>query len=169
MSAQNTHCNFSKILKLKIESVCSFVHNFFESLKSWKFKSLAGSTVVKNLPASAGDTDSIPGSGRWPGGGHGNWLQCCCLENPMDRGAWWTAVHRVTKSRTWLSANTHTHPWRIPWTEEPGGLQSIGSQRAGHDWAQTHTHTHTHIHTGQWGRSVKYGGVQDLQTWGPKF
>ena len=109
MSAQNTHCNFSKLLKLKIESVCSFVHNLFESLKSWEFKSLAGSTVVKNLPASAGDADSIPGLGRCPGGGHGNRLQWCYLEKPMDRGAWWTTVHRVTKSRTWLRANTHTH------------------------------------------------------------
>ena len=48
--------------------------------------------VIKNLPANAGDagnTGSIPGSGRSPGGGHGNLLQYSCLENPMDRGAWW--------------------------------------------------------------------------------
>ena len=48
--------------------------------------------VVKNLPASAGDireAGSIPGSGRSPGGGHGNPLQYSCLENPMDRGTWW--------------------------------------------------------------------------------
>ena len=47
--------------------------------------------VVKNLPANAGDirdAGSIPGSRRSPGGGHGNALQCFCLENPMDRGAW---------------------------------------------------------------------------------
>ena len=47
--------------------------------------------VVKNLPANGGnvrDVDSIPGSGRSPGGGHGNLLQYSCLENPMDRGAW---------------------------------------------------------------------------------
>ena len=46
---------------------------------------------VKNMPANAGgvkDAGSIPGSGRSPGGGHGNHLQCSCLENPMDRGAW---------------------------------------------------------------------------------
>ena len=46
--------------------------------------------VVKNLPADAGDVrdaDLIPGSGRFPGEGHGNPLQCSCLENPMDRGA----------------------------------------------------------------------------------
>ena len=56
--------------------------------------------VLKNLPANAGDTgdtDSIPGSGRSPGGGHGNPLQYSCLENPVDRGAWWIAVHGVAK------------------------------------------------------------------------
>ena len=61
--------------------------------------------VVKNLPANAGDireVGSIPGSGRSPGGGHINLLQCSCLENPMDTGAWWAAVHRVTKSWTQL-------------------------------------------------------------------
>ena len=59
--------------------------------------------VVKNLPANAGaagDTGSVPESGRSPGGGHGNPLQYSCLENPMDRGAWWTTVHRVSESDT---------------------------------------------------------------------
>ena len=59
--------------------------------------------MVKNLPASAGevrDMSSIPGLGRSPGGGHGNPLQYSCLENPVDRGAWWSNVHRVAKSRT---------------------------------------------------------------------
>ena len=80
--------------------------------------------VVKNPPAKVGDirdTGSIPGSGRSPGGGHGNPLQYSCLENPMNR--------------------------------EPGGLQSMGSKRAGYDWvtyahvqACMHTRTHTHTH-----------------------
>ena len=48
----------------------------------------------------ARDTGSVPGLGRSPGGGHGNPLQCSFLENPMDRGAWWAAVHGVAKSRT---------------------------------------------------------------------
>ena len=55
--------------------------------------------VVKNQPANAGDIrdrGSIPGSGRSPGGGHGNSLQYSCLENPIDRGAWWAAVTEVT-------------------------------------------------------------------------
>ena len=56
--------------------------------------------AVKNPPANAGDlrvVGSIPDSGRSPGGGHGTPLQCTCLENPLDRGAWWAVAHRVTK------------------------------------------------------------------------
>ena len=53
--------------------------------------------VVKNVPANAGDIidmGSTPGLGRSPEGGHGNPLQDSCLENPMDRGAWWVTVHK---------------------------------------------------------------------------
>ena len=56
-----------------------------------------GGSVVKNPPANAGDTSSIPGSGRSPGGGNGNPLQYSCLGNPMDRIAWQARVHGVTK------------------------------------------------------------------------
>ena len=52
---------------------------------------------VKNMPAMQGNTGdmcSIPELGRFPGEGYGNPLQCFCLENPMDRGAWWSTVHR---------------------------------------------------------------------------
>ena len=65
--------------------------------------------VVKDPPAGEGDmweAGSIPGSGRSPGGGHGNPLQDSCLENPLDRGAWRATVHGVAKSQTrrkWLS------------------------------------------------------------------
>ena len=58
--------------------------------------------VEKNLPANSGDkrdVGSVPGSGRSPGGGYSNPLQYSCLENPMDSGAWWATVHRVTKSQ----------------------------------------------------------------------
>ena len=60
----------------------------------------SGDAVVKNPPANAGDardTNSIPGSRRSPGVGYGNPLQYSCLGNPMDKGAWWATVHRVTK------------------------------------------------------------------------
>ena len=83
------------------------------------------------------------------GEGNGTPLQYCCLENPMDGGAWWAAVQGVAKSRTRLSDFTftfHFHAlekemathssvlaWRIPWTEKAGGLQSMGSHRIGHD------------------------------------
>ena len=57
--------------------------------------------MVNDLPADAGDirdAGSIPGSERSPEGGHSNSLQYSCLENPMDRGAWWATVHRVAES-----------------------------------------------------------------------
>ena len=56
--------------------------------------------MVKNLPANAGDLGSIPGLGGSPGAGNGNPLQYSCLENPMDRGAWWATIHGVTESLT---------------------------------------------------------------------
>ena len=83
------------------------------------------------------------------GQGNGTPLQYSCLENPMDGGAWWAAVHEVAKSQMRLSNFTftfHFHPlekemvthssvlaWRIPGTGEPGGLPSMGSHRVGHD------------------------------------
>ena len=70
-----------------------------------------GGTSGKNPPTYAGDIRNaglIPGSGRSPGGGHSNPRQYSCLENPMDRGAWWATVHRVAKSQTWLKwPSTH--------------------------------------------------------------
>ena len=81
--------------------------------------------------------------------GDGNPLPYSCLENPMDRGVWWAAVHGIAKSRTQLSDFTFTFyfhalekematyssvlAWRIPGTAEPGGLPSMGSHRVGHD------------------------------------
>ena len=61
-----------------------------------------GGSVIKNLPAKAGDPDLIPGSGRSPEGGNGNSLQYSCLENPRDGGAWWAAVYGVAQGRTRL-------------------------------------------------------------------
>ena len=68
--------------------------------------------MVKNPPASSGDVGdagSIPGLGRSPGEGNSNPLQCSCLENLVDRGAWWATVYGVAKSRTCLSDGACTH------------------------------------------------------------
>ena len=62
-----------------------------------------GGSEVKVYACNAGDPGSIPGLGRSPGEGNGNPLQHSCLENPMDRGAWWATVHGVTKSQTQLN------------------------------------------------------------------
>ena len=59
-----------------------------------------GGSDGKESAYSAGDLGSTLGLGRSPGGGHGNPLQYSCLENPMDRGAWWATLHRVAKSLT---------------------------------------------------------------------
>ena len=83
--------------------------------------------------------------------GNGTPLQYSCLENPMDGGAWWAAVHGVAQSWTRLSnftftfhfhaleKETATHSsvlaWRIPGTGKPGGLLSMGWHRVGHDWS----------------------------------
>ena len=68
-----------------------------------------GGSEVKASACNAGDLGLILGSGRSPGEGNGNPLQYSCLENPMDRGAWWAIVHGVAESRTQLSDFTSLH------------------------------------------------------------
>ena len=93
--------------------------------------------MVKNLPFNAGDTGSIPGSGRSPGEGNGNPLQYSCLGNPMHRGAWWVTVQQV------LALNNNTHVYTN--THIP-----MNTQR--------HTFTYTQIHTeAQTLRAFYYG------------
>ena len=70
--------------------------------------------MAKNLPANAGNAGSIPMLERWPAEGNGNPLQYSCLENPMDRRAWWATVYGVAKSQIRLSAHTHTHNTKYP-------------------------------------------------------
>ena len=74
-------------------------------------KGFLGGASGKESTCNAGDSGdmgSIPGSGRPPGGGNGNPFQYSCLENPMDREAWWATVHRVTQSRPGLKLiSTH--------------------------------------------------------------
>ena len=66
---------------------------------------LSGKESTCNARAT-GDTGSIPGSGRSPGGGHGNPLQYSCLENPMDRGARWATIHEVAKTKHSMHAGS---------------------------------------------------------------
>ena len=67
------------------------------------FLSFPCGSAGEESTCNVGDPGSIPGLGRSPGGGHGNLLQYSCLENPMDRGAWWAIAHGVEKSQTRLS------------------------------------------------------------------
>ena len=88
-------------------------HQINSKIQSKKHVSSQVALVVKNPPANARDVRDpglIPGSGRSPGEGNGNPLLYSCLENPMDRGAWWAAVPGVTENWTWLKRlSTHAH------------------------------------------------------------
>ena len=64
-------------------------------------------TILSTNAGDTGDMGSLPRSGRSPGGGHRNPLQYSCLGNPMDRGAWWVTVHRITESNTTEQLSTH--------------------------------------------------------------
>ena len=104
--------------------------------------------MVQSCPTLCDSMDcSLPGSSV--GEGNGTPLQYSCLENPMDGGAWWAAVHGVAKSQTQLSDfpfTVHFHAlekemathssvlaWKIQGTREPGGLLSMGSHRVRHN------------------------------------
>ena len=97
--------NFNKI---QLITYFSFIYH-----SSGILQEFFSQVVPKNLTTSTGearDAGSIPGSGSFPRGGHGNPLQYSCLENPKDRGAWQVRVHRVTKSQTqlkWLSMHAN--------------------------------------------------------------
>ena len=115
--------------KIQKQSKCSSTDELIKMWYIWKV-----ALLVKNTPANPGDirdASSIPGSGRFPEGGHGHTLNYSCLRNPMDRKAWWATVHRVAKSRTWLKQlSTHVRSlnfssvqslscvqlFEIPWT-----------------------------------------------------
>ena len=75
-------------------------HSFFLMAEPYFIMGFLGGSVIKNLPANAGDIGSIPGSGRSPGEGNGNPRQCSCVENPKDGGASWAAVYGVAQSQT---------------------------------------------------------------------
>ena len=76
--------------------VCIYIYIYLDEVV---VASLGGSDG-KESPCKVGDLGLIPGLGQSPGEGNGYTLQYSCLENPMDKGAWWATVHRVTKSQT---------------------------------------------------------------------
>ena len=104
-----------------------------------------GGSDSKASAYNAGDPGSIPGSGISPGERNGNPLQCSCQGNLMHKGVWWAIVHGITKQTglsgstttmhnyTYITRHSSTLAWKIPWTKEPGRLQSMGSQRVGYD------------------------------------
>ena len=112
---------------------CACAHTYWVSVGTTDLK-----WIYQDLTSQLGEGDGTP-------------LQHSCLENPMDGGAWWAAVHGVARSRTRLSDFTftsHFHAlekemathssvfaWRIPGTGEAGGLLSMGSHRVGHNWS----------------------------------
>ena len=107
LPAQGVPCPSSLLtcLKVKLPQTETFIPT--RCLDYWRYLFTHWAShvmlVIKNPPTNAGDirdTISIPGSGRSPGGGHGNPLQHSCLENPMNRGAWGAMVHLVAKSQT---------------------------------------------------------------------
>ena len=139
---------YSIIISIPMNKILSKVlimiyHLFSFPISSVSLTTIPGSLLESNLCSSV-----IAPNTSWREG-NGTPLQYSCLENPMDGGAWWAAVHGVVKSQTRLSDFTftfHFHAlekemathsnvlaWRIPGTGEPGGLPSMGSHRVGHD------------------------------------
>ena len=112
--------------------------------------------------------------------GNGNPLQYSCLENPVDRGAWWAAVHGVAQSWTWLKrlsmhACMHalekemaTHSsilaWRIPGIGEPGELLSMGSHRVRHDWSDAAAAAIVGMNSGEEPEAMSNTGVSPKKT-----
>ena len=92
-----------------------------------------GFSVVKNLPANAGDagdTSLIPGLGRFPGEGNGSPLQYSCLKNSMDRGTWWATFHGFAKSWTQLSTHTHAAFWAMLGDNRGNRINTVSMLRA---------------------------------------
>ena len=85
------YCEYHRVKKF----ILILKHNLIALLDSFP-----GGSDGKESACNAGDLGLMPGSGRFPEEGNSNPLQCSCLENPMDGGAWWATPHRVTKSQT---------------------------------------------------------------------
>ena len=145
-------------MTLGFEAIFVCFQSFFFCCISKKVglpKWLIGKEPTANTGAT-GDTGSISGSGGSPGEGNANPLQYSCQDKPRDRGARWATVHGIAKSqmrrstpaficiskkitlriyitKKAMAPHSSTLAWKIPWTEEPGGLQSMGPLRVGHD------------------------------------
>ena len=134
-----------------------------ESWKNWEYmlkkKSCAISISVRNcqgLPrwlssqesaCNARDEGSIPGSERSPGGGHGNPLQYSCLENPMDRGAWWATVHWVLQSWTRLKRLSMHACKELPEQDRGGWGKAVSKHWQGQEWLGAGTGNEQHSET----------------------
>ena len=141
----------------------------------------------KESTCQSGDTGSIPGPGRSPGGGHGKPLQYSCLENPMDGGAWRAAVHGVTQSQTRLSSLAHTQwlsnekqigrlwLWGRPWGQSTRPESCLHTSLAAWPWAGhfsslslsflmgTGDLSHTLLHGWAWGqRGFSAPGIRQV-------
>ena len=122
--------------------------------------------VVESPSASAGglsEAGSIPASGRSPGGGQGDPVQCSCPENPTDRGAWWAAVQGVTQSWARLKPRVYPDCWGKGGREAGGRMRrKEGTERAGEgsrlrNWVHSKTETNQNTHScTPLQKSVKY-------------
>ena len=126
-----------------------FVHmsNLSNCVSLLYIRGFPGSSAVKESTCNAGDPNSIPGSGRSPGEGIGYPLQYSwaslvaqLVKNlPTMQLTWVWSLGWEDSLEEGMATNSSIFAWRIPWPEGPGGLQSMGSQRVGHDWAAKHS------------------------------
>ena len=110
----------------------------------WPLPGAPGGSDCEEPACSAGGPGSIPGWGRSPGGGKGYLVAQTVRNPPGVREARVPSLGREDPPEEGMVTHCSILAWRIPWTEEPGGPQSMGSQRVRHDFTHTHTHTHTH-------------------------
>ena len=127
------------------------------------FLSFPGSSDNEDSACNVGDLGSVTGLGRFPAEGIGHPLQyswaSLAAQTMKNLPVMWETLVESLGWEDSLEESMATHSsilaWRIPWTEEPGGLQSMGSQKARHNWGTKHVHVHTHTHTHTRGMSIR--------------